>query len=247
MSLSIIFLNNTSWFSNPSIWSAIAASLSALTAFLTYYNNRKKDQFTFNPRFFLKPEIKMVNHLAVLKDMNRAVDEDMKNSSNLISDYIIDTPISISNPSNIDIFDLKINISFETNKKLISIINKYSEFFIINDSNELEVREGLLDNNLYKKVSEDYYNLVRLLKKDEETSIIIPNILWVYVDAFCEQYSKDKNKNYLDLDMKLDISYQHQYSKKEIKKTEYMPIQLKIIECEGTTIEWKGKMVPSKH
>lgn len=247
MSLSIIFLNNTSWFSNPSIWSAIAASLSALTAFLTYKNTRKKDQFTFKPRFFFNPEKSTVNHLAVLKDMNKDIDEDMIDSGNLINNYIEDTQINISNPSNIDIFDLNIDISFELNKELINTINKHSKFFINNGSNGFEVKDGFLENDLYKEVDKVYNNFVPLLKKNEDWSITIPNILWVYVDAFCELYSNDKSKNSLELKMKLDISYQHQYSKKEVKKIEYMPIQLKIIECEGTSIEWKGKMVPSKY
>lgn len=203
-------ITNSIW---PSLWSAGAATCSAIAAivsgFISYksFSHQKtKDEINLKPNLFLKGE-----ETEIYNDIRFYLKNNLK-EIDLIETYPFKF-IKVRNISNEPIVDITIKCQYESHYKYEEI--KELEEQIKNTT----IIYGDVKN--YKKLHFDAPNTyneetkIPILEKNDKGLVTLPNALLIdlWKDFVTKDYKKTKEKDYK---MKLDISYSHSYSEKPV-------------------------------
>ncbi|MBF2307730.1 hypothetical protein [Staphylococcus hominis] len=241
---------------SPTYLSFFAAFASAITAFLTYKSNKKKDEVFLVPKLFLH---KFNQYYSYPSQYNR-------HSSFTIKDFKSNKlHLTLTNISKSKIFDLNISVKLEVSnktKKLINYIwnNKLNSFFINQDENG----EPYYFFNHTLGVSYEEKIHKNILFSEEEITLTLPNALWMIIDGYnvymyefiCKLDSTLAEKELIkaiehtssqSFDVMLNISYTHSLTKKTIIIERKLPINLKFVYHNGkTNISWEALQLTQK-
>lgn len=212
----MFILGETSASNGPAIWSAIAATFSAIAAIVSgiisyksFAHQKTKDEINLKPNLFLKgEETEIYNDIRFnLKNKLEEID--------LIETYPFKF-IKVRNISNEPIVDITIKCQYESHYKYEEI--KELEEQIKNTKilyGDVKKHENLKQIHFDAPNTYNEETKIPILEKNDKGLVTLPNALLIdlWQDFVTKDYKKTKEKVY---NMKLHINYSHSYSEKPI-------------------------------
>lgn len=241
---------------SPTYLSFFAALASAITAFLTYKSTKKKDEVFLVPRLFIHKFNE--NYLYNVKP-----DEHFKFSD---EEYLSDKyHLTFTNISNSKLYDLSINIQIEEDDN----VNKFINYIDNNESNYFFLEKDENGNESYSfekvlgvKYETDFHK--NILSSEGEINVTLPSSIWMIIDGYNihmtkymnnldpnlspkEAAHKVKIESSIKIYLKLNISYTHSLTKKNIIINKKVPIHIEYsFPWANTRICWKALHLPRK-
>lgn len=240
----------------PNYLSFFAALASAITAILTYLSNKKKDINFLVPRLFLHKFNK--NYL-----YNVTPDEHVRFSS---EEYLSDKyHLTFTNISNSKLYDLNVNIQIEEDSnvnKFINYIDNNESYYFFLEKDENGEESYSFEKVLGVEYETDFHK--NILSSEGEINITLPSFIWMIIDGYNiymknfidrlnpslsteEKANKVKNESSIKLNLKLNISYTHSLTKKNVIIDQNFPIYLELsYPWVNTQVSWNALQLPQK-